>query len=137
MRRSFIAAGEIPGLLQGALRGDPVSLRRLLGARRGGRWGLLMLAVGLLLALPTPGSIFPLLALHLALALYVVIPRIDLAKLELRQELVLSLWTVAPLLVVLAPLHWIWPLGAWPAATAVLLGHLLVWRGAQRIEASA
>ena len=51
-RRVFISAGEVPHLLTGAVLGRPVALRRLLGARRAGRYGLAATLICALAALP-------------------------------------------------------------------------------------
>ncbi len=131
-RRVFLAPREVPGLLVGALRGDPVALRRILGARRAGRTGLALALAALALAAPSLGAALLALALHLFLALYVVIPRRGSIPLTVFQELLLSLWMVAPLFVALASLRIIWPSSALPVIAAVLLGHTLVWRGLRR-----
>ena len=131
-RRSFVVAAEVPGLLLGAVRGNATSLRRLLGARRTGRWGAGLCALGLLLAAPSIDAAAAWIGLHVVLALYVVIPRGGAIGLSVRQELCLSLWAAAPLLVVLAGLRAIWPDSWLPAVGAGLLGHLLVWVGVRR-----
>ncbi len=128
-RRLFLAPREVPGLLLGAVRGDAVALRRILGARRAGRTGLALALTALALAAPSLAVALIALALHLSLALYVVIPRRGAVPLTASQELRLSLWTVAPLFVALASLRVIWPGSPLPALIAVPMGHLLVWRG--------
>ncbi len=128
-RRLFLAPREVPGLLLGAVRGDAVALRRILGARRAGRTGLALALTALALAAPSLAVALIALALHLSLALYVVIPRRGAVPLTAFQELLLSLWTVAPLFVALASLRVIWPGSPLPALIAVPMGHLLVWRG--------
>ncbi len=128
-RRLFLAPREVPGLLLGAVRGDAVALRRILGARRAGRTGLALALTALALAAPSLAVALIALALHLSLALYVVIPRRGVVPLTAFQELLLSLWTVAPLFVALASLRVIWPGSPLPALIAVPMGHLLVWRG--------
>ncbi len=128
-RRLFLTPREVPELLLGAVRGDPVALRRILGARRAGRTGLALALAALTLAAPSLTVALIALALHLSLAIYLVIPRRGAVPLTAFQELLLSLWTVAPLLVALASLRLIWPGSPLPALIAVPLGHLLVWRG--------
>ncbi len=128
-RRLFLAPREVPGLLVGAVRGDHVALRRILGARRAGRTGLALALAALALAVPSLTVALIASALHLSLALYVVIPRRGAIELTAFQELLLSLWTVAPLFVALASLRVIWPGSPLPALIAVPMGHLLVWRG--------
>ncbi len=128
-RRLFLAPREVPGLLVGAVRGDHVALRRILGARRAGRTGLALALAALALAVPSLTVALIASALHLSLALYVVIPRRGAIELTAFQELLLSLWTVAPLFVALASLRVIWPGSPLPALIAVPMSHLLVWRG--------
>ncbi|MFQ5512823.1 MAG: hypothetical protein ACE5FG_00180 [Myxococcota bacterium] len=127
-RLGFVEAHEVPRLILGVLRGDPVSLRRLLGARRSGRWGCGLALAALLLAVPEPSGIAIVAAAHLALALYVVIPRTGALPLRARQELTLSLWAASPLFALVAALR---PLGlqslALPLA-ATLLAHLHIAR---------
>ncbi len=129
VRRLFLMPREIPSLVLGALRGDPVALRRILGARRAGRTGLALALIALALAVPTPAAALLVVVLHLFLALYVVIPRPGSLPLTVFQELLLSLWTAAPAMAVLASLRLVWPESWLPALAAVLLGHLLVMRG--------
>ena len=43
-RRVFLAPNEVPGLMLGALLGESVAFRRILGARRAGRIGLALVA---------------------------------------------------------------------------------------------
>jgi len=129
VRRLFLAPREIPSLVLGALRGDPVALRRILGARRAGRTGLALAVIALALAAPSPAAALLVVVLHLFLALYVVIPRPGSLPLSVFQELLLSLWTAAPAMALLASLRLVWPESWLPAFAAVLLGHLLVMRG--------
>ncbi len=129
-RRAFLERSEIPGLVLGVLRGDATSLRRILGARRAGRLGLLAGALCLALAAPPP-ALWWLALLQLALG-----PGVAAAArssgLGPREALRLGLWAVFPLLALAAPLRLAWPSSALPALAALLLGHLLLWRGLRR-----
>ncbi|MFQ5699901.1 MAG: hypothetical protein ACE5IL_16685 [Myxococcota bacterium] len=103
VRRSFVQAHEIPGLLVGALRGRPEALRRILGARRGGRYGALLLLAAALVA--TPPHQIPWLA-GLWIALAVGSWRLQRPRdLGLRQVLRASQWTAAPLVALATPLR--------------------------------
>ena len=130
-RRVFLAPNEVPGLMLGALLGESVAFRRILGVRRAGRTGLALALVGLALAAPSLPTVPLLVVLHLLLALFVVVVISGPVTLSVIEELRLSLWTVAPLLALFAVLRLIWPTSWLPAVVAVLLGHLLVWRGLQ------
>jgi hypothetical protein len=130
-RRVFLASNEVPGLMLGALLGESVAFRRILGARRAGRIGLALALVGLALAAPSLPTVPLLVVLHLLLALFVVVAVSGPVTLSLIEELRLSLWTVAPLLVLFAVLRLIWPASWLPAVAAVVVAHLLVWRGLQ------
>jgi hypothetical protein len=83
-------------------------------------------------AAPSLVSVPILATLHLLLALYSVIPRPGSLPFGVAQELVLSLWTAAPLLLGLASLRLILAESILPAVLAIVLGHLLVWRGLRR-----
>lgn len=128
-RRVFIRVHEVPGLLLGALRGDGTRLRRILGARRSVRIGLVLAGSSLLAAAPSAGALAPLVGLHLLLALCTGIPRRGSIPLSWLRWLKLSLWTVAPLLAAAAGLRLLWPPSLLPACVAILAGHLLVWHG--------
>ena len=106
-------------------------VRRILGARRSGRTGAVLALVALGLASPSLAMVPPLIALHVLLALHILIRKSSL-QLQASQALVLSLWTVAPPLAALAPLRLIWSGSPWPAVSALLLGHWLVWRAVRQ-----
>ena len=89
-RRVFIEMHELPGLLRGLVRGEARSQRRILGARRGGRYGVLFTALGLLLAAP-PGDWPALLGAHVALSL-VALPLQRRHGLDPRENQRLALW---------------------------------------------
>jgi len=124
IRRVFIQTEEVPGLLCGALAGSRPVLRRLLGARRGGRWGLALAAAALLGAAPRH-ALAPLIALDLMLSA-LAIGAAGLA-LSFRQHQRLALWFVAPLAAAAVPLRLAWPGSALPAALAVVAAHAWLW----------
>ncbi len=128
-RRLFLMAHEVPALLAGSLRGEAVALRRILGARKGGRIGA-ALALGAL-ALAAPGLQAAGLAVTLWLFLCMlgtVIYRSS-SGLSLREWLRLTLWTGAPMLLVAALVRLVWPGSALPVLAAVVIGHALLSRG--------
>lgn len=108
------------------LRGEPAALRRLLGARRAGRWGIAMAGGALLAA--APWRALPLL-LVLDLALSVLAAGLGSAGalLASRQHQRLVLWFIAPLATAALPLRMLWPASALPAALAVLAAHGWLW----------
>jgi hypothetical protein len=89
-RRVFIEAHELPGLLAGLVRGEARSLRRILGARRGGRYGVGLAALGLVLA-AHPRHWPALLAAHAVLSL-VGLPLQRRHGLSPRENQRLALW---------------------------------------------
>ncbi len=128
-RRVYLEWRELPGLYAGALRGEPVALRRILGARKGGRIGLALGLATLLAAAPLD-ALGWLVGLHVALGLAVAAVTRAATGLGPRQALRLSLWPAAPLLLLALPFR---PLAtAAPAFVAVAVGQLLLWRGLRR-----
>jgi hypothetical protein len=97
-RRTFLDARELPRLAWGAFAGRDVALRRILGARRGGRYGAALGVLALLLAVPA-GELWLVLAVHGALTLAT---RPWLRLLDWRQQQRLLPWVAAPLLGVAA-----------------------------------
>ena len=100
-RRVFIELWEVPALVRGAVTADAVSLRRILGARRGGRWGI---AAALAALIPSwlAGAIAIELAAHAAFSIsgwY-----IQRSELGPKQYQRVCLWIVAPALLLTAPL---------------------------------
>jgi len=101
-RRSFIQAHELPGLLLGAGLGRPVALRRVLGARRGGRIGVMIAGALALLAARDAG------ALSFGLSSYVCLATLTAIRHGSRgfggyRSLRLLLWTLpGPLVAALA-----------------------------------
>ena len=128
-RRVYLEWREGPGLYAGALRGESIALRRLLGARKGGRIGVTLGLASLLAAAPLD-SLGWLLGLHVALGLGVGALTHAETGLGPRQALRLSLWPAAPLLLLAVPFR---PLAMEvPAFVAVAVGQLLLWRGLRR-----
>ncbi len=130
-RRVFLRANEVPGLLLGVGRADPVAQRRVLGARRGGRIGLALGLVALALAVPDWTTAAGLALLHLAstLGLGFVGGRTPLGEL---QRLRLSLWTGAPPLLLAAAFRLIWPESLAPGLAGLVVGQLLLYRALRR-----
>jgi hypothetical protein len=132
VRRAFLDARELPRLCWGALSGSDVALRRILGARRAGRVGVLGAALALCAAVP-PRDLWVMGAAHALLSLG---SRPWLGVLGAKQQQRLVLWLAAPLLAAAALAR---ALGAPPlapallalvAAHALLARHLRAWRPA-------
>lgn len=129
MRRVFLTRAEVPGLLWGALTGDATSLRRILGARRGGRYGAVLAALATLLAIPPAALAAPVLV-HLGLSVaghFATRP----PAVGPRQYQRLVMWTLAGPLLLAAPLRLL-EVGVLPAILALALGHGLLWNGLRR-----
>ena len=128
-RRVFVARAEVPGLLRGVLAGDGVALRRVLGARRGGRYGVLLALAGALLAIPVEALAVPL-ACHavLSLAGHFVGRAPRLGPWEYQR---VALWALALPLFAAAPLRWL-GVGGLAVVLAVGVAHGLLWRGLRR-----
>jgi hypothetical protein len=101
-RRTFIEARELPDLLAGALRGSDVALRRVLGARRGGRIGAALAALLALLAASDARAAVVGIAAYAGCSALVAL-RHRASGLGLYRALRLLLWTL-PLPLVLAAL---------------------------------
>ena len=114
----------------GALSGDRVALRRILGARRGGRIGTAFLATGLLLGVPV-AFLPPGLLLHLFLS-WLLRGWLRSASLPLASQLRLGSWTVGPTLLLAATLRPIWPESAVAGFLGIGLGHVLLLRGLRK-----
>lgn len=129
MRRVFLHAHEMPVLLVGLVRGEPVALRRALGARRAGRVGVLLGVMGLLLAVPPEAAPW-LIAGQLALGFPgAAVSRPPLSWLEYQR---LSLWLAGAALIAAAPLRLL-PAAALPLITlSWLAAHLWLWRHLRR-----
>jgi hypothetical protein len=102
-RRVFIEAHELPGLWLGVVRGDAPALRRILGARRGGRDGIALALLGLAGIVPGAG-VAPIAAAHLLLSL-AALPLHRRRGLGVRENQRLLLWWVGLALLACAALR--------------------------------
>jgi len=93
-RRAYLARSEVPQLVVGTALGDPVACRRVLGARRGGRIGLLLALTGLALAAPNPRAALEAAFVHVALGLLVGLRARRRSGHRTREVQRLALWTV-------------------------------------------
>ena len=126
-RRVFLQARELPGLALGALRGDAVSMRRILGARRGGRYGVAYAAVGAIAVVePSLMGAF-LVAAVVVTALAWALQR-SATRLGLVPFVRLSLWIVAPALIVASLARLSEPESFAPGLFGLVVGHVLLWR---------
>jgi hypothetical protein len=126
-RRTFLSPAEVPQRIAGALRGDPASVRRILGARRAGRFGALLLAVGGLAAFPL-GYVLLGFGLHgAAVTAFSRWPH-SVSGLRLTERLRLAGWTTGPVLLAFALLRLIWPESLVPGLAGLALGHALLVR---------
>ena len=128
-RRVFLRAQEVPALLVGVAGGDAAAMRRVLGARRGGRVGVILGLLGLLLAVP--GDTVPwLVAGQLALGIPgAALARPRMAWLEYER---LSLWLAGCSLIAVSPLRAVLPLASLLATLALLAAHLWLLRSLRR-----
>jgi hypothetical protein len=119
-RRFFVVSAEFPGLLFGVLRGEPVALRRIIGARGAGRWGIALSALALAGSAPAH-ALGALLAAHAALSLAGWLAVRARSEVTLRQHQRLLLWACPLLLLGAALLRGLG--SAWPALGALALAH--------------
>ena len=129
MRRVFLQNHEIPTLLAGVAQGDAVAMRRVLGARRGGRVGVALGLTGLLLAVPLaamPWLVGGQLLMGVAGG---AVARPRLSWLEYER---LSLWLAGAALIAVAPLRPFLPEVLPLAAGGALAAHLWLWRSLRR-----
>jgi hypothetical protein len=127
-RRVFLEWPEVPGLALGAARGDPAACRRVLGARRGGRVGVVLALAALALAAPSRRAALAAVALHVGLGLVVGLWNRRIGGHTTKEVQRLALWTVltpAGVAVLLRPFA---AGSALPLAAAVLAGQVLLWR---------
>lgn len=130
-RRVYITVGELPGLLSGGVRSDPVKLRRILGARRTGRWGLAGVTGAALLAVP-PASAATLLALHVVLSAAGFLSRARAAGLTVRAHQRVLVFMIAPALsisAILRGLIWVFASELEGAVPMLVAGGLLAAHG--------
>jgi hypothetical protein len=119
-RRFFVVTAEFPGLLFGVLRGEPVALRRIIGARGAGRWGIALSIVALLGAAPAH-ALGSLLGAHALLSLAGWLAVRSRSSVALRQHQRLLLWACPLPLLASATLRGLG--SAWPALAALVLAH--------------
>ncbi len=129
MRRVFVEVREVPGLVAGALKGEPAAVRRILGARRAGRIGLGLFGIGLVLGLPTgPWTLIGgALQLGSAFALRPW-PR-SAPRLTWIERTRLSLWTTGPILVLCGAFAIVLPGNPLPGLVGMAAGQVLLIRG--------
>lgn len=135
-RRVFLRWRELPRLLLGVLRGDAVAQRRVLGARRGGRLGLLLALAALLLVAPGWLAATGLAALHVALTLACGLAA-KARGLGVRQRLRLSLWAATPALLIAAPLRLAVPDSLVPALLSLAAAQLILIRGLRGVSSQS
>lgn len=130
-RRASVQWTELPGMLVASITGDAPRLRRIVGARRSGRFGLLLAVASGGLAFG-PGLLPAALLAHLLLSgLGFALTR-SAAGLGPRAYLRLSAWPVILPLVVAAAIAPVLGGRAGLAWAALLVGHALLWRGLRR-----
>ncbi len=130
-RRVFLSPREIPGLLAGVLRGDATAQRRVLGARKGGRFGVVLGLAALVLVSPGWLAGAALAALHVALTLGVGFAS-GRSPVRAHQRLRLSLWAGTPPLLLAAPLRLAWPESVLPALLGLIAAQLILDRSLRR-----
>ncbi|HTO51976.1 MAG TPA: hypothetical protein VMR50_01210 [Myxococcota bacterium] len=125
-RRVFVEPHELPALVMGTALGTPAACRRVLGARRGGRYGFLLALLGLSLAAPTLRLAGEVAALHVLLTLATGLANRGQRSHTTREVQRLALWTVlVPLAVAALARHW---LGGAGLPLAAVAGQLCLWR---------
>ena len=125
-RRNFLEYREVPRLLWGAGLGDAPALRRLLGARKGGRIGS-VISVGLLtIAAPSFEAALVGAAAFLALGGVAAVRHREVQGLNLRQCLRLLLWTVPGPLALAGAAHLAGIESVVPLLLAAAFGYLLL-----------
>ena len=117
--------------MTGAALGHPVALRRLLGARRAGRYGIGATLIAAAAALPAELLPLALIAHLVASALGMLLANSE-AALQAMQYQRLSLWVLAPVLAGLATLRLFGEAAPLTSCTAIGFAHLLLWRGMRR-----
>jgi len=127
-RRVFLEAHELPGLVAGTALGDAVACRRVLGARRGGRTGVILALAALAFAAPSVRAALAASALHVALALALGLANRRIGMHTTREVQRLAVWTVVTPLCAAALVRA--AAGPSPLALglAVVAGQLLLWR---------
>jgi hypothetical protein len=127
-RRVFVERREIPGLVIGTARGDAVACRRVLGARRGGRIGLLLALAGLALSAPGPRVAFLAALTHVSLGLLVGLGARWRSGHRTREVQRLAVWTVLTPLGVAAIARLSGFASPWICIAAAIVGQALLVR---------
>jgi len=124
-RRVFVVLRDVPKLQRDVLAGEPHALRRVLGARRSGRLGAIMLLAAFLAAV-RPGD------MSLVATVYVLTSAVlghltarPLGLGPIRHQRLLC-WFVAPLIWLTTPLRWVLTATWIPATLALIAGQLLL-----------
>ena len=127
-RRVFVERREIAGLVIGTARGDAIACRRVLGARRGGRIGVMLALAGLAVSAPSLRVAFLAALVHVSLGLLVGIGARRRSGHHTREVQRLAVWTVlTPLgVVMLARLSGFG--SPWHCFAAAIVGQLLLVR---------
>ena len=127
-RRFFLRAHEIGPLFRGIVSGDPIALRRAIGARRSGRIAVLLGLLGLWLGTAGHGWYWVVLA-QLAVT-PVGARRCDppLSRIEYQR---LSLWLAGPAAAFAFPWRGT-EIGSIVCVALVLAAHLWLWRSLSR-----
>jgi hypothetical protein len=131
VRRVFLDPREVPQRIVGAIRGDPTSIRRILGGRRSGRIGALLLLGGGMAAFP-PEYVWVGLSIHLLLTAVLSRTPRSAPTLGLTARIRLACWTTGPSLILCSALRILWPGGMIPGLVGVIIGQALLFRGLAR-----
>jgi hypothetical protein len=127
-RRVFLEAHELPGLVAGTALGDATACRRVLGARRGGRVGVMLALAALAFAAGSLRAALGAILLHVALTLALGLASRRRRSHTTREVQRLALWTVVtPLCVALLARALFGP-SALVLCAAVLAGQALLLR---------
>jgi len=127
-RRVFVRVKEVPALLLAALGGSPVALRRILGARRSGRIGVVFGLLVLAATATQPLGGFAVVLGHLGLSAILGHLLARPRGLGPMQHQRLVLWFAGPLGVLTAPLGLVIALPWLAPLIGVSAGHLLLAR---------
>ena len=127
-RRAFVEWHELPGLLAGSAWGRAPRLRRIVGARRAGRYGVLLALSSAALAFGPQDLLLAVLG-HLLLCGLGLAFGNRAARLAPYAYLRLAAWPVTLPLLLAAALRLAPGAGTEFAWLALLAGHALLWRG--------
>jgi hypothetical protein len=135
LRRAFLELHEIPGLWRGTAVADAAAVRRVLGARRGGRVGFALALTALWLAAPSLSAALVLVIAHVSLGLVLGLANRRRGGHTTREVQRIALWTVlTPLCIAALVSHTAAALGASGGEQLGLLllgvsaGQVALWR---------